>query len=808
MGIVIRGLAGLLLALVSLAVTSARTQTVKRIEIPSEVFYYQPAASVFGLEAAWVNPAGLARFEAPGFQLMADYYSGDYGESWGMVTGRDRLAVAYREIHNRMGANFKEHVFAGGVILGEKAEFGVSYRYFKQGPGLYNNRHFWNIGFMNRMRGPISLAAVFSNLNRGKVNGERTETEQRYSVAYRPAGPRLTLSADMFLSTKTRLSNADYVYHVEFIPTPGLFVNGYIDSDRNFQVGLRANLLKYFVGHKSHFDKNGHGGRTTAFVGVTSLRQPSLIPERRRRLALSVGGRVAENPPQPVFGRKRVPFVKLITVVHRAAEDPSISEIVLTLGRLSLGFGRAQELREALACFKEHGKRIVCHLDSPDNLSYYVATVADEILIPPVSQLQLVGLRAELTFYAGTLEKLGVKIDLIRIGEYKTAAEKYTRTAASEENRQQINRILDDLYDQFVIAIADGRHIPVGSVRTIVDNGPYTSAEALESGLVDGLSYRDRLTKDYLRPMPEISFRRYLADTLLNDGWPPSPVLALVVADGEITSGSGDISPLGIPGDVTPGKMRRAFEQARLNPDVRGTVLRINSPGGSALASDEIYHQAHVLSQEKPLVVSMGNVAASGGYYIGMPAQRVFADPATITGSIGIYGGKADFSEFYRKIELGKELYTRGRHAGMLSSIRPFSDDERIKHRSHLKAFYDHFVQLVADNRSLSTDSVDTLGHGKIWTGREALANGLVDELGGVKRSLDFAAERLRLEDYRIAIYPEKKPLFILPGRGFLMWMTRLFSSGRPVESLLTGDFGMSGDEYLLTRMPFDIEIE
>jgi len=789
------------------AVTNCQTEEVKRIAIPDDLFYYRPAASVFGAEAAWINPASLGRFKTPSLQLMADYTQGEYGKSWGIVTSHDRSAVAYRKIHNPSGTEYREWLWAAGFSLSPGIGLGFSYRYFDKGPGIYNNRHFWNVGLSGSTRGPFSWAAVFSNLNRGKVNGERTETEQRYSLAYRPFGPRLTLAVDMFLSTKTRLSNADYIYHGEFIPVPGLYVYAGIDSDKNFQVGARANLLKYFVGHQSHFDKNGHGGRTTVFVGSTTRRQPSLLPEPRRRLLLGVAGRPAENPPRPIIGRKRTPFANLVLNIYRAADDPSIGEMLLSLNGLTLGFGQAQELREAVRCFRSHGKEVICYLSSPNNVSYYVASIADQILIPPVSQLRLVGLRAELTFYAGTLSKLGVDVELLRVGEHKTAAEKYTRTASSAENRQQINRLLDDLYGQFVQAIAEGRGLSVDSVISLIDGGPFTSTEALAFDLVDGLTYRDELVEEYLNRMPEVSFRHYLADTLLNDDWQPVPKIAVVVAEGEITSGRGS-SPLTSSDKLTPSLLGKALSRVRNNPDVKGIILRVNSPGGWALASEHIFRQAARTSEKKPFIVSMSNVAASGGYYISMSAERIFADPATITGSIGIYGGKADLSGLYDKIDLGKELYTRGKFAGMLSTVRPFTEDERIKYQSHLQAFYDHFIGLVAGNRRLEIDSVDALSRGQVWTGREAYANGLIDEIGGLRQSVEHLADALGLEDYRIVIYPEKRPLFVLPIPGLLRAAVGLFNSDSPVQAVLGYDSDASEDDYVLARLPFDIEIE
>jgi protease-4 len=780
----------------------------ERVLPPEGIFYYKPAASVFGSEAAWVNPAGLSRYLASSFQLMADYADGTFAKSWGTVTNRRRLAFAYRYLDNPGGKNYQEYLFAGGMALGKKLHAGWSYRYFKDAPGIYNKRHYWNIGFIIQGSGPLSWGAVFSNLNRGKLAGQRTETEQRYSVSYRPLGKLATLSVDVLLSTDMRLADAEYIYHLEVNPRAGLYLEGFVDSHKNFQLGFRANLLQYFVGSQSNFRKNGDHLRSTAYFGATDLRQPSLIPERRRRLSINLAGRQRENPPRPYWGKQPTSFITLLTTIYRAAEDPSIAEMALGFKNLSLGFAQAQELREALRFFRSRGKTVVCHLSYPSNIAYYIASAADSILLSPVSQLNLVGLRAELTFYAGTMEKLGVKADLVRIGDYKSAAEMFTRKTSSAPYREQVNRLLDDIYAQFVSAISDGRGISVDSVRKIIDNGPFTSEEALRYGLVDGLSYRDEVKDKFLSRLPEISFKRYLGDTLANDGWQAAPELAVVVADGEIAYNDGDLSPFGGGDKVTPAAMKRAFERAARAPQVKGVIFRINSPGGLALASEDILHSVEKTTEKKPVVVSMANVAASGGYYIAMKSERLFADPGTITGSIGIFGGKIDLSRLYEKIDLGKELYTRGKFAGMLSSVRPFTDEERAKYYSQIKAFYDHFVELVSDNRALAVDSVDTLSRGKVWTGQEARSNGLVDELGGLKQSLDFTAGRLGLKDYRVVVYPEKRPLFVFPGRSFIRAVARLFTGDEVTDNPVPGAFGLADEGQLLARMPFDITIE
>ena len=467
-------------------------------------------------------------------------------------------------------------------------------------------------------------------------------------------------------------------------------------------------------------------------------------------------------------------------------------------------------MRDAIKYFKSKNKKVTAYLHYPNNISYYVSSICDKIIIPPVSQLNLVGLKAELTFYASALDKLGVNIDILRIGDYKTAAESYTREASTKENKEQINRLLDDIYEQFVEGIAEGKKLSADSVKKIIDNGPYTSVEALNAGLVDTLLYFDEIKRGIIKEyflQPQISMADYHNDTLINESWKKIPTLAIVVAQGEVQSNNQKRTFFSSATDVTPQKMEYALNQAVGDWNVKSIIVRINSPGGDALAGEEIYHAFEKISSRlEPIYISMSNVAASGGYYIGMAGENIFANPATITGSIGIYGGKADFSNLYEKISLGKELYTRGKNAGMLSTLKPFTKLEREKYFSHLKAMYNRFVMLVADNRNLPADSIDNLSRGKVWTGLEAKQHGLVDHIGGIKETLDFAASRLGLKEYKVEIYPKKRPLFVFPG-------TSLFS---PLAALLSSDDEADIAESILplgsaefyTRLPFDILIE
>ena len=784
-----------------------KTNAGERVPFPEGVFFYKSASNVFGFESVWINPAGLGRFTGSGVMLMADYFDGDIAKSWGTLINGEQSAFAYRRIDNAAASDFQEWIMASGLGLGQM-KIGGSYRYFKEGPAPYDNRHFWNLGVQLQGDYKLSGAVVFSNLNRGRVDGERTEVEHRYSLSYRPLNIDLTLSADMLRTSSIDLGDAHMIYSASYSPYPGLIVDGLFDSDENFNIGVRVNLLQYFVGTESRFDKDGGGRGTTIYTGSTDLRQESLVPLQSRRLKIDFPEYVSENPPQPVFGKKTPSFFTIINNIYRAADDASIREMVIKLRQPSIGFAQAQELRDALKYFKSSGKAIICHLSTPNNVGYYIAAVSDSILIPPVSQLNLIGLKAELTFYGATLAKVGVELDLVKIGAYKSAAERLTESGSSLESKEQINRILDNLYSQFVDGISEGRNILADSVRKIIDHGPYTSADAIKFGLVDGLSYADEIQKNFLSSLPEISLYKYEKDTLVNDGWPAKPEIAVVVAKGEISYSDGGLVPWASGDAATPSDLGRAFKAAEKNKNAKAIVFRVNSPGGLALASDEILHSAEKASQKKPLIVSMSNVAASGGYYISMCADKLYADAGSITGSIGIFGGKVSFEKLFEKIELGKEIYTRGKFAGMASSIRPYTDEEREKYQQQIVAFYSQFIGLVSNNRKLTADSIETLAQGKVWTGQEAMQNGLVDEVGGLKQAIDHTANRLKLKDYRLVFYPEDRPLFIFPKNPMFGAVASLLGFGGAGSTDAGEKTTLEQQNGLFTRLPFDISVE
>lgn len=389
------------------------------------------------------------------------------------------------------------------------------------------------------------------------------------------------------------------------------------------------------------------------------------------------------------------------------------------------------------------------------------------------------------------------------------------RRGPSKANQEMMNRLLDDLFDQFVTEISRARSLGRKQTLELIDGGPLTSVEAQQANLVDELLYPDQYDS---RKPPGVSavvgLRDYISEEYVRESWSRRPVIALVVAEGDIGDSSENGGAL-TRGDVSPGSIRGAFKQVKADGAVKGVTLRVNSPGGSALASDLIYRETILARKLGPLNVSMSGVAASGGYYISSAADRIFANPATFTGSIGIYALKPVLSGLYEKIDLGKQSYHRGKNAGIFSLSRPFSGSERLRLKKGLDAFYQRFLEIASGGRGLSADSVDHLAGGRVWTGSEATEHGLVDTLGGLWQSLVATAGDAGIEDFEVKIFPRKRTLFSFrtnPLLGPLGGLANLvLGAGEDIlgegagESLSILSQPRSG--YYM-RLPFDLTVE
>jgi protease-4 len=497
-------------------------------------------------------------------------------------------------------------------------------------------------------------------------------------------------------------------------------------------------------------------------------------------LVLDLAGEIPEESPDDILGRwfagERRTLLDITRMLRLAERDRGIGAVLVRVGPLDAGWGKTQELRDAIASFGRSGKPVVASLEYAGTREYYLATGAGRIVMVPSGMLLLNGIAAHLPFARRALDRVGVKAELEHVGEYKSAGELFARETPSPEHLEAISSMLDDLYEQLVEGIAKSRKLSGDSTRQLVDRGLLSAQQALEAGLVDDLAYGDEVTEWIRGRIPgrpeEIPEEAYLRRVRSRRGG--AARIAIVHVTGTIVPGRSARGQFGGPmaGSET---IARALTQARSDPGIRAIILRVDSPGGSGSASDIIWRETQLARRSKPLVVSMSDLAASGGYWVSMGADAIVAEPATLTGSIGVVGGKFDLGGFYRLVGIHWEVVQRGRNADLFTDVHGFSEEQRRILRENLESFYRLFLEKVADGRNLKPPDVERVAGGRVWTGHQALERGLVDRLGGLEAAVESAREKAKI--------PKGKPLSL-----------EVFPRGRSFfEALREGQWTRSG---------------
>ena len=453
--------------------------------------------------------------------------------------------------------------------------------------------------------------------------------------------------------------------------------------------------------------------------------------------------------------------VDYLKAIRAAADDNNIKGIFLDLSTIQTDGVLRSSIRKALITFKESGKFIYAFAEGYTQGTYLMASVADSIFMVPTGDMLFNGLANTPIFFKGMLDKLDIDVKLIRVGKYKGAGEPFIREKLSEENRYQIASFLGSLNDQMLTDLSTSTGKSSEELRALANELQIRSAaDAVAKGLVHRLAFRDEVLtllaketeeKD-IEKIPFVTLKDYVSSLPRELNFKEKNRIAVIYAIGDINSGEGD--------DLTIGSDRiaAAIRSARLNKDVKAIVLRVNSPGGSALASDIIWREVLLAKGEKPVVVSMGNLAASGGYYIAAAADSIFAAPNTLTGSIGVFGIIPNFESFFEnKIGITFDRVTTGPYADLLNTNRPMTADEEAIVQQMVNRIYEDFVKVVADGRGLSTDSVHALAQGRVYTGEQALEIGLVDKLGDLDDAIACAARMAKLKSYRLKNLPEQK---------------------------------------------------
>ncbi|MGY6529735.1 MAG: signal peptide peptidase SppA [Cyanobacterium sp.] len=483
-------------------------------------------------------------------------------------------------------------------------------------------------------------------------------------------------------------------------------------------------------------------------------------------LSSQISDSTGDRPLTVVLGEESPSILSLrqiTTAINRAAEDDRITTLFLdgSKGNINTGYGSLAEIRTALENFKDSGKKIISYNVSLGEKDYFLTSLADEIHINPLGSMEMNGLSSAQLFFAEALEKYGIGVQVIRVGQYKSAVEPFTRNDFSPESQLQTEELLTNLWDIYTDEITSGRAITPLNINNIADNiGLLKAQEAQELELVDSISYLDEVNdnlkiisnNENSESMPTIDIRKYVEITNKQNTQNVKDTIALLHIDGNIVDGMGRV------GEVGGDRMAREIEKIREDENIKGVVVRINSPGGSAIASERIARELELTAQEMPVVISMGDVAASGGYWIATAGEKIFANEGTITGSIGVFGLLFNLEDIANNVGINTDIIKTNELADIGNTFQAKTDQEIEIYQSNVDQIYNLFLEKVAQSRSLSVSEVDEIAQGRVWLGSVAQEVGLVDEIGGLDSAIEYLNTVLELNDqFKIQEFPQRR---------------------------------------------------
>jgi len=526
--------------------------------------------------------------------------------------------------------------------------------------------------------------------------------------------------------------------------------------------GIIITSILFFVVMLSAFSGMAAAGKKSVSIpekSVLVIRTGAMIPDR------SAGNPFSSIDPVTMTFTQTPGLNELLKNLKKAATDEKVSGILIENGTMPSGWATADELRIALQEFRKSGKFVYSYSDYMlMQESYFISTAADAIWINPTSMFDFKGLAAEVTFYKDALEKLGVEVQVIRHGKFKGAVEPYILDKLSDENRLQISEYVGSIWEHVVKVISESRGVTVAEVMSLADSlAGYDPQLMADAGLIDGTMYRDQL-EDSIRvaagigegkKISYISMTKYTNTPEKHDSEGGKDKIAILFAEGSINNGEGDDSNIG------GARYAEELRKLRLDSTVKAVVFRVNSRGGSAIASDQIWREVELTDRVKPVVVSMGNYAASGGYYIAAAARKIMASPVTVTGSIGVFGLIPNAEILLdNKLGISSDVVRTNAHSDSPSLTRPLSAFEKEALQANVERTYSNFTGVVAAGREMSQAAVDSIGQGHVWSGKDAAGIGLVDSFGGLSDAISEAASLAGLEEYRIIEKPEASDFY------------------------------------------------
>ena len=723
-------------------------------------------------------------------------------------------AIGFGAISNKLQNSYNSYILASGLPIGKNLYIGSAYRWFSK----IKRTSEWNIGLLFRPKNILSLGITGIGIN----SPDGFSPQYNLGIGIRPfGGNRFTISLDGQLINREGLHITDSLnltLQSAYEPIDGIVFKGHY-SKESFGLGIALNLAHFRTEGYSSFGENNKFESSEVLTSFSVDRYRTILKAKKKFwVKLVLAGSIEEEDRPTLFFRKPKTILRdILSIIDKLGNDDDVTGIYLVLNSPKCGFAKLQEIRKSLEEFKKQNKKIYCYADIMGNKDYYLATVADSIFMNPSGELNLTGLVSEIPFFKGTLNKIGIDAELEHIGKYKSASDIFTQDSMTPAHKEVTNAILDDLYKQFTEAIAQSRKITNSQIKQLIDSGPYTAKEAVKNNLIDKLVYKDEMMERFKKiktlavPIAVYKNRKeYVYD------WRPVPdkSIAIIYATGNIVVGKSTKNFLSgnLMGSET---IVNAIRAARQDKNVKAIILRIDSGGGSGLASDMIWREVKRTTEgarRKPFIVSMSDVAGSGGYYIACAADIILADEGTITGSIGVLGGKFSYERLLKKIGMRFETTKRGKNADMYLQTKSFTKEQREKLKKDILEFYQDFIKKVAEGRGLSTAKVDSIGKGRIWTGDQAKSIRLIDEIGGLKEAIMVAKQKAGIKENEkvgIEIYPKYKVFGLL---SLFNRSTAELSPNLPDEIgkfiFDVGKYWVYEDENILYIMPYTINIK
>ncbi len=771
------------------------------------------------------NPALADQPSAPYIAYMADAYDVRAHanhrlvlNTWGFTLSRSWLRESCsRDEKDMTRPDAGTFTVGKGILFGDVFGIGAAYTYSWSSEYAYDRYRALEYGLVFQPTRFISFGYVMKDANRPRIAGERLPRTGIYSVSLRPFHEYLTLSCDVFQSRSERLAGSDTAFSAELLlggvsvlvrrSAWGAYSFG-VQMPLSPQAGGPSTLIAGVERAPRYSGAPGRNRVSVALSGEGDRDAPSL---QKSVLRIDINRSLGETAEDRLFRETPLTFHEVLGSIREAAEDDGIEAIFMRITGSELGFAQVQELRDEVKRFRSRGKKVRAMLMNADNKSYYLAAAAGEVYLAPSEHFALTGLSAQVYFFKTVLEKIGVRVESVRHGKYKSFNEPFTRDGMSDEYRENLMTLLTDLNVQFLNDLLKDRGVSKDKMDELFARGFMTPGEAQEAGFIDGVLYPDealdKMKEDGRAHGAVLECMTYARGELKNRRWGTPPAVAVVHVNGSIVQdgeGAG-----GFTGDtISDDQYTAIIERVFADHSIGAVVIRIDSGGGSAAASDSMWHALAAAKKKygKPVVFSFGNIAASGGYYIACTGDKIYSMPGTVTGSIGVISGKLSLQKLYEMLGIRKEVIKMSEFADIFSESRDLTAREREVLQRGVEFTYENFTGKVADARKIDRKDIPVVAEGRVFSGDQAKEKSLVDEAGGLMAALEAARGSAGIDgECRVLHFPHRESQLMQFIGAASAPEGRLARLLKPVTGTLKG-FYFGNDPYLYL-VPYRIDI-